>query len=373
MSGLPQRPSSRSVPSPRRARRTNARQNLLNQALFQDALMRQQKQSERFEEPFGLVLISIGPQADVHWVKAAEALTDAARSTDIVGWFQEGFVVGVIRARTDLEHFETGSSLQATVERELARQAESDGRVDYKVAAEVYGPGPGAARPRLGEAKGFNQTPSDIMRIAAKRALDIAGSAALLALSSPAMLVVSALVKLTSDGPVFFRQERIGEDGRPFMMLKFRTMQFNAGHDLHQQFVSQYIQGGASNGTQSDAGPVFKIVADPRVTKIGHFLRRSSLDEVPQFWNVLKGEMSLVGPRPPLPYEVKVYKSWHKRRVLEARPGITGLWQVTGRSRTTFDEMVRLDIQYARQQSFWGDIKILLATPRAVLTGRGAH
>ena len=118
---------------------------------------------------------------------------------------------------------------------------------------------------------------------------------------------------------------------------------------------------------------VFKIVNDPRVTPLGHFLRRSSLDEFPQFWNVLRGEMSLVGPRPPLPYEVARYKRWHRRRVLEAKPGITGLWQVTGRSRTTFDEMVRLDLRYARSYSLWTDLKILLATPRAVCSGKGAH
>ena len=118
---------------------------------------------------------------------------------------------------------------------------------------------------------------------------------------------------------------------------------------------------------------MFKIVDDPRVTPLGHFLRRSSLDEFPQFWNVLTGEMSLVGPRPPLPYEVARYKRWHRRRLLEAKPGITGLWQVTGRSRTTFDEMVRLDLRYARNYSVWTDVKILLATPRAVLSGKGAH
>ena len=148
--------------------------------------------------------------------------------------------------------------------------------------------------------------------------------------------------------------------------------------------------GGASSGTQTFGdiedvhntltgteagtwdGDVFKIVNDPRVTPIGHFLRRSSLDELPQFWNVLKGDMSLVGPRPPLPYEVARYKSWHRRRVVEAKPGITGLWQVTGRSRTTFDDMVRLDLRYARGHSLWADIKILLATPAAVIKGKGA-
>jgi lipopolysaccharide/colanic/teichoic acid biosynthesis glycosyltransferase len=117
---------------------------------------------------------------------------------------------------------------------------------------------------------------------------------------------------------------------------------------------------------------VFKLTNDPRITPIGGLLRRTSLDELPQFWNVLRGDMSLVGPRPPLDYEVQKYAPWHRRRVLEAKPGITGLWQVTGRSSTTFDEMVRLDLRYARKASIWTDIKILLATPRAVIMGRGA-
>jgi lipopolysaccharide/colanic/teichoic acid biosynthesis glycosyltransferase len=147
-------------------------------------------------------------------------------------------------------------------------------------------------------------------------------------------------------------------------------MHVNADPKIHQQYVENLIQ---SQPRAEAKQIVYKIVDDPRVTRIGHFLRRSSLDELPQFWNVLKGEMSLVGPRPPLPYEVARYKRWHRRRVLEAKPGITGLWQVTGRSRTTFDEMVRLDLRYARTYSVWTDVKILLATPRAVLSGRGAY
>jgi lipopolysaccharide/colanic/teichoic acid biosynthesis glycosyltransferase len=170
---------------------------------------------------------------------------------------------------------------------------------------------------------------------------------------------------------VFFRQQRIGEAGRPFTMLKFRTMQVNEDPTIHQQYVTAFINNGAEAAAPGSG--VFKIVDDPRVTSIGHFLRRASLDELPQFWNVLVGEMSLVGPRPPLPYEVAKYKRWHRRRVLEARPGVTGLWQVTGRSRTTFEEMVRLDLRYARNHSVLTDIKILLATPRAVVTGKGAH
>jgi lipopolysaccharide/colanic/teichoic acid biosynthesis glycosyltransferase len=188
---------------------------------------------------------------------------------------------------------------------------------------------------------------------------------------SPLFLLLAALVKLTSPGPVFFRQERVGHMMKPFRMLKFRTMCVNADHAIHHRFVSSFINPGGQ-AVDSGTAQFFKIANDPRVTPIGRFLRRTSLDELPQLWNVLRGQMSLVGPRPPLAYEVDQYKSWHLRRVLEAKPGLTGLWQVTGRSRTTFDEMVRLDLRYARTYSFWMDIKILLATPRAVISGKGA-
>ena len=148
-------------------------------------------------------------------------------------------------------------------------------------------------------------------------------------------------------------------------------MHVNADPRIHQQYYEKFMQ--ASETPQPAKDVVFKIVDDPRVTPFGNFLRKSSLDEFPQFWNVLKGDMSLVGPRPPLQYEVARYKPWHRRRVLEAKPGITGLWQVTGRSRTTFDEMVRMDLRYARNNSVLTDLKILLATPRAVISGKGAH
>jgi lipopolysaccharide/colanic/teichoic acid biosynthesis glycosyltransferase len=150
-------------------------------------------------------------------------------------------------------------------------------------------------------------------------------------------------------------------------MFKFRTMRVNAGHGVHQEYMAWFIK---SSGKQPRTGQeVFKLTNDPRITSPGRFLRKASLDELPQFWNVLRGDMSLVGPRPPIPFEVEQYQPWHRRRVLEAKPGITGLWQVSGRSRTTFDEMVRLDLRYARTHSLWTDIKILAATPRAMFKG----
>jgi exopolysaccharide biosynthesis polyprenyl glycosylphosphotransferase len=205
----------------------------------------------------------------------------------------------------------------------------------------------------------------------AKRVLDIAGSAAALIVLSPLFLLIAALVKLTSPGPVFFRQQRVGQSMKPFTMLKFRTMHVNANHAIHHEFMTSFIHSGAQAQEAGKKG-LFKIANDPRVTSIGRILRKTSLDEVPQFWNVLRGDMSLVGPRPPIQYEVDQYRTWHCRRVLEAKPGITGLWQVAGRSRTTFDDMVRLDLRYAKTPSVWTDVKILLQTPAAIIAGKGA-
>jgi lipopolysaccharide/colanic/teichoic acid biosynthesis glycosyltransferase len=138
---------------------------------------------------------------------------------------------------------------------------------------------------------------------------------------------------------------------------------------IHQEYVTRLIAGSRDAGQGS---ATYKLKNDPRVTPLGRFLRKSSLDELPQFFNVLRNDMSLVGPRPPLPYEYERYQVWHRRRVLEMKPGITGLWQVEGRSRTTFEEMVRIDLRYAGSRSFWMDLKILLQTPAAVFSGRGA-
>jgi lipopolysaccharide/colanic/teichoic acid biosynthesis glycosyltransferase len=204
-----------------------------------------------------------------------------------------------------------------------------------------------------------------------KRTFDFSVSLILLVLLAPLFALLALLVKLKSPGPILYKQVRIGRSMKPFAMLKFRTMHVNVDHKLHQEFVSRFIKAGGQDMGCSQNG-VFKIVNDPRITPIGHVLRKTSLDELPQLWNVLRGDMSLVGPRPPLPYEVEQYKPWHTRRVIDAMPGITGLWQVGGRSQTTFDDMVRLDLQYARTRSFWTDIKILAATPGAVFTGKGA-
>jgi len=208
----------------------------------------------------------------------------------------------------------------------------------------------------------------------AKRIFDIAGALFGIVIASPLMLIITVCIKLSSPGPAFFRQERIGLLGRRFTFLKFRSMVTNADQTIHEGYITDLINGQHSKinrGTETQ--PLYKINDDPRVTRLGHILRKTSLDELPQLFNILKGDMSIVGPRPPIPYELEKYRLWHCSRVFEVKPGLTGLWQVSGRSRTSFDDMVRLDLQYADHWSFWLDIKIILKTFRAVLSTAGAY
>jgi len=201
-----------------------------------------------------------------------------------------------------------------------------------------------------------------------KRSMDFLGASFLILLLLPAFLIIGFMVRITSKGSIVYKQIRIGHKGRYFKFYKFRSMYQNCDHRIHQEYVKNLIRGNSdaiNNGTKED--PFFKINNDPRITSLGKILRMTSLDELPQLFNVLKGEMSLVGPRPPLPYEIENYKPWHFRRILEVKPGITGLWQVTGRNKTTFDEMVRMDIHYAENWSLFLDLKLLLKTLKVLL------
>ncbi|MGZ7042307.1 MAG: sugar transferase [Thermoanaerobaculia bacterium] len=206
----------------------------------------------------------------------------------------------------------------------------------------------------------FTTTPSNETQLAAKRLLDVAVSVFLLVLSMPAIAIAALAIKLTSPGSVLFKQQRMGLNGRIFTLYKFRTMI----EDAHER------RGEVSHLNEM-TGPVFKLKSDPRVTVVGRFLRKFSLDELPQFWNVLKGDMSLVGPRPPIPEEVASYHRWHRRR-LSMKPGLTCLWQISGRNNIDFDRWMQLDLQYIDNWSPSLDLKILLRTIPAVLSGRGA-
>jgi lipopolysaccharide/colanic/teichoic acid biosynthesis glycosyltransferase len=203
----------------------------------------------------------------------------------------------------------------------------------------------------------------------AKRILDILFTLLMLFPLFIVMVIVAVLIRLDSKGPIFFRQKRVGLHGVEFDMFKFRSMHMNCDDSAHREAIKQYMNGATLNDDVGTDNP-YKLANDPRVTRIGRFIRRTSIDELPQFINVLRGEMTLVGPRPPLPYEVEVYSLGDLLR-LGGKPGLTGTWQVYGRSRVAFQEMVEMDIVYLQQQSIWQDLKLIALTIPVMLRGRG--
>lgn len=203
-----------------------------------------------------------------------------------------------------------------------------------------------------------------------KRFFDLLISALAILLLLPLWLLIALLIKLDSKGPVFYSQERVGMDGRLFLVFKFRTMKAGADSEIHREYQRAFIAGRAEANLGDDSKPTYKLQSDPRITRVGKVLRRTSLDEVPQLLNVLMGDMSVVGPRPPIPYEVEAYELWHRKR-LDMKPGLTGLWQVSGRNRLPFEEMVRLDLFYIENWSLLLDIKIILRTGFVMIGGEG--
>jgi len=297
------------------------------------------------------------------------SLLKNTRETDIKGWVDRD-VIGLILPDTD------GRGVQKYIE----KIRNGNGSLAYSVVTGTY---PDdlfhkllADEPGQPDLFPINLDESEEPRrveLALKRAVDILGAVVGLILFSPIMFVTSLAVKLTSPGPVIFTQNRFGKKGARFPFYKFRSMYWNVDHQIHREYVTSLIKGEHEKINQGDEEePLYKMKFDPRVTRIGRIIRKTSIDELPQFFNVLKGEMSLVGPRPPIPYEVEKYEPWHLRRILEVKPGITGLWQIDGRSKTSFDDMVRLDLRYVQKWSLWLDIKILLKTIRAVLRPTGA-
>jgi hypothetical protein len=274
-------PSSVVTVSPRLARQAATRRQVLTPSLFGDALLREQRRAERFDQVFGLVVISLtrNLQTELQMGPLLDALAAVRCDADVIGWLKEGAAIGLIRSNVDLDPLENAASLEATIRRDIEAGLPADASPECGIRAFVCPKDTESLGPALASLLEPGKRParftSGALDRAAKRTLDVAGSAALLAMCSPVFLIVAALVKATSKGPVFFRQERVGQQARPFTMLKFRTMRVDCGHELHQNYVSQFIQGKAP---AAEAGPattaVFKIVGDPRVTKIGSFLRR---------------------------------------------------------------------------------------------------
>jgi exopolysaccharide biosynthesis polyprenyl glycosylphosphotransferase len=345
---------------------------------FLHLLYLERRRSERFRRPLCLVLVERAGFGDAvtpgnTLQQIYDQLRGSIRETDIIGWYNQSSMLAIMFP--DLSSVDTAivNALEARVSNavslalpaEIANSIRMSVHLFPKSNGDDSGLGDSTFYPEL-----LSQRDARKPAQALKRLIDIGGSAILLCLLAPLFALVAGIIKVNSRGPVIFRQKRIGQHGQPFDFLKFRSMYIGSDAAIHREYVTTFISQGAlpmgSNG-------VYKITNDPRVTPVGRLLRRTSLDELPQLWNVLRGDMSLVGPRPPIPYEFECYALWHRRRIIEAKPGITGLWQVRGRSRLKFDDMVRLDLKYVRQWSIWLDIKILLQTPKAVLMGEGAY
>jgi lipopolysaccharide/colanic/teichoic acid biosynthesis glycosyltransferase len=334
--------------------------------------------AERSKRRFVLVLIEGFAGQENRAPYVLTALGAITREIDIAGWYETGATMGVMFAELGDGTVEEACEIVTRRIRETLEEKSDGGEflvsthvLPRDVTSNFVGMDDRMRRVYQNfEALG---TPHKKSLLLIKRAIDIAGSASLLLLLSPLMALIALMVKLGSQGPVLFRQTRVGLQGKHFTFLKFRSMTVANDASVHEEYVKDFIRGTAQKHINEKGEGVFKLTQDTRVTRVGRILRKTSFDELPQLWNVLVGEMSLVGPRPPIPYEVECYSHWHLRRILESKPGITGLWQIRGRSKTGFDEMVRLDLLYARTWSPWLDLKILLMTPRAVFGGGGAH
>jgi lipopolysaccharide/colanic/teichoic acid biosynthesis glycosyltransferase len=362
---------------------SSADRTILQEEMFHRMISLERKRTERSGNPFLLMLLDVGETGSSNreskvLAKILSALTATTRETDVIGWYQDGSVVGVMYTEISVEDRAQILStmmtrVSETLRHHLSLEIFSRISISFHLFPEEWNH-EGLQRPSNPMLYPDLDRRDDSKRVltGVKRIMDIAGSVAALIAFSPVFLGIALAIKLTSQGPIFFRQQRIGQYGVPFTFLKFRSMRVNNDASIHKEYVRQLIAGQADSKSKTNGTGIYKLTNDNRITKIGGFIRRTSLDELPQFINVLLGEMSLVGPRPAIGYEVEAYDTWHRRRVLEAKPGITGLWQVEGRSRVKFDDMVRLDLRYANNWSPWMDVKILLKTPAAMLFTEGA-
>lgn len=379
--GKPKRSVARPLVNP-----SDMMRGILAEEFFLGMLCLERKRAERSGRKVLLLLLDAEDVIESDHKQAilkdlVSAANAARRETDPAGWYKQDSVLGVIFTEFgSLDERAVINKVTDKFRQVLAMNVRAADLRRVHVTMHVFGDtdgsddqGNGASPNPMFYPDLFHKEESKKMPRLVKRAMDIVGSSMALVALSPLFLLIAVLVKLTSKGPVLFEQERLGQFGDKFVCLKFRSMKVNNDLKIHQEFIKRVISGDHDGQSEGADGPVYKMTDDPRITRIGKLLRRTSLDEIPQFFNVLKGDMSLVGPRPPLAYEYDEYDVWHRRRVLEIKPGITGLWQVNGRSRVRFDDMVRLDLQYVRGWSLGLDLRILLKTPVVVLFGDDAY
>lgn len=344
----------------------------LNPEEFRRELDREKHRTDRSESPFTLMLFGFEPEPGIpgkingELKELASVVQRVTRASDCKGWFLNGdkFQVGVLMPDTKPEE---SAHLYNRV-RDGLRPALKN---KFNVTTTVY-TYPAHLESSSGyrglSLEGNDSTGSIVFSKPVeqipmwKRSLDVIGALMAIILLSPIWIMISLFIKLVSPGPVFFKQKRVGMDGKYFMMIKFRTMSVKVDPDAHRRYVETLIRSDSGNNDK----PMVKLENRPEIIPGGKIIRSLCLDEIPQLLNVLKGEMSLVGPRPAMEYEVQQYADWHHKR-LNALPGMTGLWQVSGKNRLTFNEMVRLDIRYTRQMSLNNDLKILVKTIPAIM------
>jgi lipopolysaccharide/colanic/teichoic acid biosynthesis glycosyltransferase len=357
----------------------------LDEETFRGMIAIERKRTERSKAPFLLMLLEAVNDESANknrttLRKVISALLSSSRDTDLIGWYQEGVIVGAMFTgiavndrRAILDTFLT--KVTTNLREELSEEQFNQVRISFHLYPDDWDhekpgrPSNAALYPDL-----ISRDKGKRTVLVVKRVIDILGSATLLTLCAPMFAVIALAIKFSSKGPVLYRQMRVGRYGQTFTFLKFRSMYVDNDCGVHKEFVLRLIASHpVSKGQSESEQSVYKLTNDNRITRVGRILRRTSLDELPQFLNVLMGDMSLVGPRPPIPYELAAYQTWHRRRLLGVKPGITGLWQVMGRSSIRFDEMVRLDLRYASTWTPWLDFRILLRTPKAVIKGTGAY
>jgi lipopolysaccharide/colanic/teichoic acid biosynthesis glycosyltransferase len=368
---------------------TNPDMSLYPEKHFLSIMRLEQKRSERSRRSFMLVVIGLkGFSRTVERREIVKDITSLLSSTtrdiDMKGWYKHNESIGIIFNEISADNTKKlQGDQQYTLNKVWKNLTEYLGLARFgrlEISYQIF-PGDFMVMSKAKPSDPIQHPnlflpPVKKAAFTIKRMVDIIGSLCAIMLFAPVFLLSAILISMNSTGSIFFKQERVGLYGKKFMFLKFRSMHSNNDPTIHKEFVRNLIQRGTTDQIKSVGAQYindFKIKDDPRVTSIGKFLRKTSIDELPQFFNVLMGDMSLVGPRPPIPYECEDYDIWHRSRVLDMKPGITGLWQVDGRSATSFDDMVRMDIKYIREWSLLLDMKIIIKTPLVVLTCKGAY
>ena len=350
-----------------------AYRHVLSPADFSARVLHEKRRSERSARPLSLVVYGFGGEAGDeptlvgHLLDALHALT---RESDVFGRLPNGSIA-LLCMDTD----EDG------MRHVIAKLGARAGSLPFTPVAATYpdqlfdaiakGLDVRSETDELLASEGTRQSRCGYV---GKRALDVTLALVALVLAAPLMLLTALAITVESPGPIIYRQKRLGFGGVPFVFYKFRSMWSGVDDRVHRDFAVQFIKRAEERFESPLKAPTpYKLSADKRITRVGRLIRKTSIDELPQLINVLKGDMSMVGPRPPIPYEAANYESWHLRRVLGVKPGITGLWQVEGRSRVGFNEMVRMDLRYVRDCALWLDLRILMKTVRVVLTCDGAR